>query len=315
MSLSILDLIGTAEMADNGFYHDFAAANIIVGLLGLLANSILIHALRKCNKLTSNSFKFILILSASDLISSIIIVIGEPAAAIIHHQVTHDLILQLSTVGRYLCGEFSTIITLVIAVDRYLHLKYSSRYHFIMTSGRAKTCVAVAALTAIIIVALLGLSYQLNWYTEMLATISVATFLLLLAICIVYYRALKSVAIQVKGTESENVRISKGYNKGFSKAVLFILVSLLVLVTPFIIFRPISWHYQKTLRWTLIVNYTAQILIALNGTVNAALFLAFNRDLKRFVQNIFPACKRNRSNRENGDNSIQIVVRSSVVTS
>lgn len=303
-------------MAANGYYHEFAAANVIVGLLGLLANSILIHALRKCNKLTSNSYKFILILSESDLISSIIIIIGEPAAAIIHHQATHNLILQISTVGRYLCGEFSMIITLVIAVDRYLHLKYSRRYHFIMTSGRAKKCVAVAALTAAIIVALLGLSYQLNWYTEMLTMISVVSFLLLLAICIVYHRAYKSVDIQVKDMQSQNIntRVSKGYNKGFSKAVLFILVSLLVLVTPFIIFRPISWQYQKTLQWTLTVNYIAQILVALNGTVNATLFLAFNRDLKRFVRNLIPACKKDQSDMEDGDNSIQIIVRSSILT-
>lgn len=271
-------------------YHKFNIPNVIVGVSSLVANSILIYLLRKENKLGTISYKFVLILCISDLISASLSITIEPIMRVTTHPKYHRYVRLFSVTSRFLVGTFSAMITVLIAVDRYIHLKYSQKYSLIMTARRAKIIVTTLLLVDFGLIGVLGTALMRGFYSEMFIAFSAVCLMMLISACVIYYNAYRSVVKQIKATDATNLKGVHNINKDFSRAVIFILGSLVVLYTPFIIFKPISLHYGKEFKWMLTVTYMAQTLALLNCTVNATLFIGLNGKLRKRLRHDISCC-------------------------
>ena len=272
-------------------YHEFNVPNILVGVSGLVANSILIHLLRKEEKLGTISYKFVFILSISDLILASLTITAEPAMKVITHPKFHRYILLFSVTSRFLVGEFSAMITVLIAVDRYIHLKYSQEYSLKMTPRRAKIILITLLLVDIGLIGVLGTALMLGFYLEMFIAFSAVSLVMLTSACVIYYNAYRSVVTHIQRTDAAvSIKGVRNINKDFSRAMIFILGSLVILYTPFIILKPILLHYGKELKWTLTVTYAAQMLLLLNCTVNATLFIGLNGKLRKRLRQEICCC-------------------------
>ena len=106
----------------------------------IISNSYLIHALRKLKKLRKLSYRFVLYLSISDVCFGIsgmlmdsISLYGSKCKCI---KVPDPLVWLIA--GHNFCSNFSLGCVLIIAIDRFLHMKFLTRYETMMTKRRAR---------------------------------------------------------------------------------------------------------------------------------------------------------------------------------
>ena len=133
---------------------------------------------------------------------------------------------------------------------------------------------------------------MLGFYLEMFIAFSAVSLVMLTSGCMIYYNAYRSVVTHIQRTDVANIKGVRNINKDFSRAMIFILGSLVILYTPFIIFKPISLHYGKEFKWTLMVTYAAQTLVLLNCTVNATLFIVLNGKLRKRLWQDICCCQK-----------------------
>ena len=113
----------------------------------IISNSYLIHALRKLKKLGKLSYRFVLYLSISDIcfgISGILMdsiaLYGNKCKCI---KVLDPFVWLIA--GHNFCSNFSLGCVLIIAIDRFLHMKFLTRYETMMTKWRARMLLVINA--------------------------------------------------------------------------------------------------------------------------------------------------------------------------
>ena len=272
------------DIMDKGLqlYHKFLVPNLITCLLEVAINSLLLHALRKRKKLRITSFRLFAILSISDIslaIFSILIDITFKTVDASGHQM--KIIRLTSIIGRFLFGEFSALMTVLIAVDRYLHLRYPLNYKTLMTPKRSMIATCSLFLVSFTMIAIFALAYLFRFYKEMLVTASVINLFIIIASCCIYCLALKSIK------KTENQTTFKGNNsREFSRALLFILSSQVLLYAPFILIKPISEYTRMNGETVLLLAFASQLLVFAQGIMNALIFICFHKETRRFIKQL-----------------------------
>ena len=252
----------------------------------ILANSILIYALRRRNKLRVITFKFIYVLSIADVINGLSVITGN----VVIEQVPRKYYKMAKNVVRaalYPLSVFTILMILLIAIDRYLHMTRIHSYRLIMTHKRANILMLSCALTSMAIVCILGSSYlSATFHAVFSTTMCVLGLACIIVVLVLYYRALKSVRNSVHNSAfTDNINIRNAGKEG-SKAVFFILTCLLITVTPTFICSPLSL-YIPSQEWTLLALYTAKVTFYFNSTLNAVIIICFSRDLRNCIRQLF----------------------------
>ncbi len=193
----LLYLLATMDVeAQLEIWKTFAIPTTLLHISNILLNSFLIHALRKLKKLKTISFKFILLLSISDICDGVTTV-NTNVMLYVFSADQKRLRVILGFIFKYSFALFSFIMIFIIAIDRYIHLRYLSKYSTIMTNRRAIIMVAVgvfsvASHTAVLICArLFGFFPNVQVY---LSIFILMCFITIFALYINSYRELKQVA-------------------------------------------------------------------------------------------------------------------------
>lgn len=264
----------------------FFIPRILAACTIILANSVLIYALRRRNKLRVITFKFIYVLSIADVINGLSVITGN----VIIEQVTtkyHKTAKNVVRAALYPLSVFTILMILLIAIDRYLHMTRIHRYSLIMTQKRANVLMLSCALISMAIVGILGSSYlNATFHAVFSTTMCVMGLACIILVMMLYYRALKSVKNSVHNSALTDYRNIRNAGKEASKAVFFILTCLLLTVTPTFICSPLSL-YVPSQEWTLVALYAAKVTFYLNSTFNAVIIICFNRDLRNCVRKVF----------------------------
>ncbi|XP_065058509.1 neuropeptide Y receptor type 2-like [Rhopilema esculentum] len=126
--------------------------NCIVALSNIVTNSFLIHALKRTGQLRTLSNKLIVCLSLSDCAIGLILqpCIGLLLIKAYYEDVSCNLEIKIQAFGFGLC-HFSGVMLAIIALDRYIHIKFANRYSSIMTSYRAAVLVAGNVVLAVVV--------------------------------------------------------------------------------------------------------------------------------------------------------------------
>lgn len=265
-------------------YRSFFVPNILLGIINIILNSTLIHCLRKLNRLKKLSFKFILILSISDILLGISLLVSDIVLRFLDITERSITGLQITIVLRMTIAIFSGCMTVVISVDRYIHIAYLTRYSSVMTKNLARLLIFAAVIVTLgsIGFKILGLKFGFYMYTLFISSISV--FLGLIVIFTFYCQAYRSINDRMKDSSINKDMIRRSdARKEFACVALVLLASLFISVTPYLVLHPLSWYYGDQ-QWAIFLANLFHVFVYLNSTINAIIIIYFDREIRNHLK-------------------------------
>ena len=312
------------------------ATLFILWLMDILCNAFLLYAIWKLKKLNTISFRFVFCLSISDTLFGIFGVIRE---AIIATKKTPSETDAVLTPASYFFLDFSSGMILIIAIDRFIHMRYLIRYPTLMTNYKAIGLVIanVVFTTHILVIFFILPDYHIEFvdnnlhayrvYCVILGFLYVfVMFFIFVMYFWTYYTLRKQVYNRVsfstttdKKGKKRDSRSHRNPSAEFAKGMMLILLCLFLLVVPNVILIPCArlieiYGDTRTKQKALLImakveGYTHTTII-LNSSLNAIILIAFSSDLKAFTKRFFHCLKKRDVSPETGNmNTMRISVK------
>ena len=273
---------------------DFLVPNLTIAILMVSSNAILIHGIRKLNKLQSISWRHSLALSINNTFYGTIIVTRTTVLKLINDLKTYTVISLSSRTLLFICGLYSFLLMFLITVDRYIHITRPMQYNLLMTPRKSKLLLAILFAISFILTCIIILGFLFRLATVILPLISIIAFACFMFLVILYYRAYKTLERRTRQARFQRrIRSNlRNPSKAFSKAVLLTISSMVVCCIPFLFIKPISSYYPKD-RTIQIIEFIADDLVYANWVSNAFIMIYLDRRLRNYVKRTL-TCSRNR---------------------
>ena len=253
--------------------------NVFISILNIAGNALLIWAIFRTQQTKTTSFLFVIAMSCSDFATGVTSLVLFTLLSIERYQklcwlkLTTQLILVFGTL-------FSIFMTFLIALDRYLHMKYLERYSLIITKKRGHISVVMSASLAILLstIFILQLTYTMHIIQRACSTIIM--YLALGSAIILYYmaiRALKQREHQVRGSTINRSRKLSEAAKKISMCILVLsspLAVVLILDTVGVQFRFLGVSVVNVATWLSYTTYLG------NGFCSSIIFISHNTPIR-----------------------------------
>ena len=313
------DLVQETSQLRSMLSRVLIALTWLISLSNIILNSFLIHALRKHRKLKTVSYWLISCLSVSDIFVGIFCLIKESLyLALSNRDDAHESKFLVVSVRSFWIN-FSTSFVLIIAVDRYIHMKYALRYHTLMTKKRAIISVIFNAIFTIhmtVTVRFLpkyqkeflskhALAYRI--YRVILSIVYVIIILIVFLLYITTYVAIKKKIKEApslgrksadnnentteSGNQAPNIcrNGKRSVDQEFAKAMGIVISILFLCLTPNLcigVYERIvllirNGRYQQS-NATLTARYWTFLMMQLNSSLNAIIIIVFSRELRHY---------------------------------
>ena len=270
----------------------FKAPILLLDLLCLLLNSILIHVLRKLKKLETISFKFVLVLSISDICIAVTSICAFLFQKLFPRHFEFAAVISMYTLV-YLFCFFSFGMISVISIDRYIHMRHLTEYSTFMTNRRGIIMVATTAFLSACfdVLIICGRVFGFALEVQLVINLTVACWIVIVFILyIMAFKAIKSRTDQMKLDDglSQFTIQRRNASREFSRAVLVILCALVICYTPYLIFSIKRYRFPKDEdKLNMFLEYVAFCFVSANSSFNAIIMLTFNKDMNNFVFQAF----------------------------
>ena len=290
----------------------------LISLLIILVNIVLIYTMYKTGQYNTVSNKLLILLSASDLVTGIFL---PPYYAFIAYEIESCGLKKTVEIIWLISLYFSFNISCCITVDRYLHIKKSTRYQEIMTNFRLIIVIGAAFFIATInIIALTILpSFLIVLFSCLL---SICSIVIMAILNWLMKRSLKSHNTKMEsrfsyasnatadqsviGTKSVNTGVNFQQNEPVKrqfqavKTIKYLLISLAILFVPIdfinVVFAYIYFVSKSFpplgVRFGV---YFAALMFISNSWVNALIIASGNKRCKTYISSHFLprfCCKR-----------------------
>ena len=269
---------------------------LIVDISNIFANSFLIHALIKLKKIKTISYSFILCLCSNDVLVGIVGVASHAVELVYRsndegHLETYFVNLDMLL---HLFATISAYLILVIALDRFIRMRYMVKYGALMTKKRATALVIISTIPSLFDYILDMINTSGGIFRYLYIAVYCGHGLSVLMGCILYVLAHWSLK---KRIEDINLNTDVGRlehrvatnlrrpNAEFSRAALLILVAITVCYMP----RLATFLYRTVMgiSYQLYEDAWARFFILVNSTLNALIFICCNRDLRNYAKQFF----------------------------
>lgn len=237
--------------------------------MAIITNTCLIFSLCKLKKIRVISFRLVFYLSLSDVFSAIFGIALDSVTISANGSKSVNDTLRLITVFHTFFMNFSLILILVIAVDRFIHMKYLINYPRIMTRKKAVVAVVLSAIFTmhtVIVAVILPYYYRVliirhyDAYITYRVILSIFYILLVLSTFVVYFWTYFTITRKLATLHSldlqagvNNVNLENGNEcttsqssrrpssrpntaNDFVKGMLFVVCCLVICVLPNICF-------------------------------------------------------------------------------
>ena len=259
--------------------------NITINILNVVGNGLLIWALRRTKQTKTISFQFIMIMSFSDLTSGIWCL--SSLTLVVHEEYRRFCSLTLSTQAvMTVCNYFSGSMVFLIALDRYLHMKYLEQYSRQFTKRRGHFLIIAFLLLAFFFGIVFIIPLPRFIYSIWVATYFVINMIFSTSIIILYHKALST--LKRKAHMITSSLINKDRTLG--KAAKRISLCIIVLSGPIIICSIID---GVNMRLSVIdpsvmavCIWFAYITFLGNGFCSSFIFISQNTPIKRFLRKV-----------------------------
>ena len=264
--------------------------NSTIGVSNIVINGFLIHALRKLKLIRTVSYRLMMYLCMSDF-SIGVLQLGlqmVPFAS----RATRDILNVIIQFILYQISPFSALMIALIALDRYLHMKYLMRYNTIMTQARCKKLVLLNITLNFCSATLMTCSSLFHFYYiyhTIFTTVYILVILLTFIIYIATYKAIRNRTkiIKLNRQNSSAITSQRDTDKAFATVTLFILISLFICYVPnhgLMLMRSVvhlkgnlaQGSFLYVLLWAIIGSYA-------NGSLNALALIFFSKKLRRYT--------------------------------
>ena len=283
-------LFPSVALIDHEMLIILRVINSIIALLNICGNALLIYALKKTGQTATLSLQIIFLMSLSDLITGITAL--SLTNALLWKEFDSVCQIKIATlIIHVVFGGFSFSTVFLIALDRFLHMKYLQRYSIIITRRRAYSiivfifCIHLLSATLFSLPALkqeteyLQLAYFMAGIPTIITTIAL------------YYKAIKTTTCRVSfstaiATQNPNFHIKK-----ILKAAKLITLSFGILLTPLLIVHitlAMNTRHKILNAKTMTTCKWFSYIVALgNGFCSCSIFFLYNMPARTVLSNIY----------------------------
>lgn len=263
--------------------------SIAVAVMNISANGFLIYALHRTGQTGTISLELIQIMSTSDtiiginsLMATMIIGYGR-----VSNQCLAFYVAQLITT---VFGTFSTLLIIVIALDRYLHMKYLERYPIIFTKKRGRYLVVGAILIAVGLSPLVMLPKRQSAFALLRTAFFIVVILMCVSIVMLHNYACR--ALQTRMNQLTRSIITQ--NRALGRTSNRIALCAVILITPFTIiigaFEHVAQLKAVNVKALKICLWFAFTTFQCNGFSNSIIFVAHNRPVRLLLKRLSRHC-------------------------
>ena len=282
---------------DYEMYKIFSGINLFISVSNVATNGLLSHVLWKLKKLNTTSYRFIFVQSICDILVGSAMLITRSASYFNSFAQFCDLKAYADIICDTLC-MFSGVMVTLIALDRYIHMRFLNRYSVWMTKRRAILLVILNGSICFVVGGIQILAYLGHWYHLVLLIQNCVAILLIVSTSTVYIYAYKSLSIRTKQIDfgrsapknSNGKRRKRNPSKEFLKAMVAILSMFMICFTPFVVSSALKFAYlNKSVKESMaviIIFYISRILVCMNSSLNAVLYISLNKDLRVYALQI-----------------------------
>ena len=263
--------------------------NSIIALLNIIANAFLIYALKKTGQTTTISLQLILLMSLSDFVTGI----TSLSLTNILLWKQFDSLCYLKTLTQFVhvvFVGFSCASVLLIALDRFLHMKYLQRYSIVMSKRRAYILIMSTFCFYLVSATIFSMSFLI----DEIEIIQLVFFLLgipiIITIFMFYYKACNAITCKVSTVQRNFIQNTIVQSKGVLKAAKRITICFAILLMPLIIshiilavnrrYKILNTETMATFKWFCYIGGLA------NGFCNCCIFVLQNRPVRKLLTRI-----------------------------
>ena len=258
---------------------------ITVNILNVVANGLLIWALRRTKQTKTISFQFIMTMSFSDLTSGLLCLPFLTLVLYDDYQKYCWLKLLIQTVLSS-CNYFSFLLLFLIALDRYLHMKYLEQYSNKFTKRRGHLLIMVCFVLATILGSVFSLPLSSFTYNLLVAVYFTIWMLFLISIIILYHKALATLRRKAHLVTSSIIN----KNRALGKAANRISLSIIALAGPITILHIIDGvNMQLYVIDPSVIGvciWFSYITFLGNGFCSSIIFISQNTPIKNFLKKV-----------------------------
>ena len=286
-----------------------AAANIFVNLLNILTNCFLICALIKTRQTKKISSQFILCLSISDCCVGLIL---QPMVILLLTYFVKDRNCALEMTAEFLSYVFpqiSGVMIMIVALDRFLHMKHLNQYSLYMTRKRGSLLVVTNVVVALCIAScslVASLYGKFFIFNAILVGVDASVVIAIYVFYTITYRTIHRHLDQMREEQLQINILSPHITKNIpkhdlelAKTMVFILTALSICYLPYFILGLIwsYYHHYKEAQAIPTLNilvWWSFILVYLNSSLNAIIFSARNKRISLLLRKVL--CRRKGAN-------------------
>ena len=259
--------------------------NILVGILNVAGNAILIWALRRTGQTKTISFQFIIIMSASDLAIGIIGLIFMTMLTLDPYQnyCWLKLTVQFSLNA---CNYFSVFMVFLIALDRYLHMKYLDRYSLKFTKKRGYFLVLFLLSLALLLSGIFVLPLSQFTHSILIMVYFSMSVLFLISIIILYRKALYELRRKANQITNSTINHCKALGKA-GKRISICILALIAPIVTILLLEGVNMHfgyfnpsYLKPYIWFAFITFLG------NGFCSSVIYISQNIPIQRILRQI-----------------------------
>ncbi len=252
-------------------------------ILNILLNSALLYSVWKLKLHSRPIYKFLIVMTSSDLLTGIVLLPLTMYFFWVPNCFVSMFILQPLY---YFQVSIAILMILLIAVDRFLHMKYLNRYNSIMSNRKSYYLITSSVLNSLLVAGLsiLVAINEVIFQFYFGATITVA--IMLGFIALLYYKAFKAVKNRVKGANLATTNPRPEIR--FLRAAVLLTLSLVLCFIPSMVTSTlrfyVKFYKRREPNSILDMAYT----FTSNGLVwysflNAAIWISNDRKVWQFL--------------------------------
>lgn len=264
----------------------FRVANSLIALLNIFANILLMFALKRTGQTETISFQLIFIMSASDLTTGL-------TAVSLTNLLTLDefnancSIKKAAQFIQVAFGGFSFFTVFLIALDRFLHMKYLQQYPRIMTKTKGYLLIIISFSFHFISAIILTMPFSRETMELLQLVYFVVAFPVVVTVVILYYKSCKTAKLKLSSIKINRTQKSLMQSRKLSKAAMWTTVCLGIQTTPLIashvilalnrwygIMKPVT---MATFKWVCYIGALG------NGLGSSLIFIQYNKPVKQLL--------------------------------
>ncbi len=264
--------------------------NTLLTLPNIVINAFLIYAIWKLKLLNSISHRLIVCLNISDICIAVFL---QPLfSAILLQRGAIRLRLAAQFFSFTFC-QFSGVMTLIITLDRYIHMKYLQSYNLYMTPKRASFLIIANILSSVGLGTVYSLSTKYGFFFYLNITFIIIDFFVVVVSFILYTKTFLDIRRQIENLQLDSSVPAKTKKRQrpdleFAKGMIVICILLAVNYFPYFIvggivsFR-IQFDGKEAVDSLVLPLYWTYLLVYVNGFCNALVIIAFNKKIRGFT--------------------------------